>query len=123
MTKKRVLGIGGIFFRSKDQSTLAQWYSDLLGVEIVPRDYDPQPWKTEAGATIFAPFKEDTDYFGRDEQKWMINFRVANLNAMQTQLEAAGVEVNVDPETYPNGRFARIHDPEGNPIELWEPVE
>lgn len=123
MTKQRVLGIGGFFFRAKEPSTLALWYRDILGVDIVPSDYETQPWKTEAGTTVFAPFKENTDYFGRDEQKWMINFRVADLEAMRVQLEAAGIEVKVDPETHPNGRFARIHDPEGNPIELWEPIE
>lgn len=123
MTKQRVTGIGGIFFRAKDPSALARWYSDHLGVDVVPGDYETVPWQTSAGTTIFAPFKEDTDYFSRDEQTWMINFRVANLDAMRLQLEAAGVAVKVDPETYPNGRFARIHDPEGNPIELWEPAE
>ena len=52
---------------------------------------------------------------------WMINFRVANLDRMITQLRAKGIEVTLDPEIYPNGRFARLNDPEGNPIELWEP--
>jgi predicted enzyme related to lactoylglutathione lyase len=55
-------------------------------------------------------------------KQWMVNFRVANLDAMVTQLRAAGVSVEIDPEPYPNGRFARLHDPEGNPIELWEPA-
>jgi predicted enzyme related to lactoylglutathione lyase len=52
----------------------------------------------------------------------MVNFRVANLEAMLSQLRSAGIEVTLDPETYPNGRFARLHDPEGNPIELWQPA-
>jgi len=73
-----------------------------------------------AGQTVFAPFPIDTDYFG-NPQAWMINFRVVNLDRMIAQLQAKGVEVKVDPESYPNGRFARLHDPEGNPIELWEP--
>lgn len=123
MTKQRVTGIGGIFFRAKEPSALARWYSDNLGVDEVPTDYETVPWQTDAGTTVFAPFKEDTDYFGRDAQKWMINFRVADLNAMISQLEAAGIEVKLDPEAYPNGRFARIHDPEGNPIEFWEPLD
>ncbi len=76
----------------------------------------------EAGPTAFAPFPADSDYFAR-EQRWMINFRVRNLGAMVKQLQAAGVAVKVDPEEYPNGRFARVHDPEGNPIELWETCE
>jgi predicted enzyme related to lactoylglutathione lyase len=51
----------------------------------------------------------------------MLNFRVRDLGAMVAQLEAAGISVRVDPEVYPYGRFARLHDPEGNPVELWEP--
>jgi predicted enzyme related to lactoylglutathione lyase len=52
----------------------------------------------------------------------MINFRVGDLDAMMRQLKAAGIAVELDPESYPNGRFARLHDPEGNPIELWQPA-
>jgi glyoxylase I family protein len=73
------------------------------------------------GATVFAPFPSDTEYFGNPGQAWMINFRVANLDRMITQLRAKGIEVTLDPEIYPNGRFARLNDPERNPIELWEP--
>jgi glyoxylase I family protein len=118
---ERVTGIGGIFFRAKDQDALAAWYEEMLGVTQVPGDYDTQPWTQEAGPTAFAPFSIDTDYFGKPEQAWMINFRVDNLDRMVAQLQAKGIEVKVDPESYPNGRFARLHDPEGNPIELWEP--
>ena len=75
----------------------------------------------QAGATVFAPFPRDTDYFGNPSQAWMINFRVANLDRMIAQLRAKGIAVALDPEIYPNGRFARLSDPEGNPIELWEP--
>ena len=74
-----------------------------------------------AGFTVFAPFPNDTKYFGRPEQQFMINFRVRSLDAMVAQLRKAGITVTVDPQAYPNGRFARLHDPEGNPIELWEP--
>ncbi len=72
---------------------------------------------------MLAPFPEDTEYFGAADQDWMINFRVPNLDAMVGQLRAAAIEVEVDPENYPNGRFARLRDPEGNPIQLWEPQE
>lgn len=78
-------------------------------------------WQQRAGSTVFAPFKRDTDYFGRKEQMWMVNFRVDDLDAMATQLRAAGIDVTIDPEAYANGRFARLRDPEGNPIELWQP--
>ena len=118
---ERVTGIGGIFFRSKNPEALGQWYKEHLGVARVPADYDQKPWAQEAGPTVFAPFPADTDYLGRAEQQWMINFRVRDLDAMAEQLQRAKIEVTVDPQIYPNGRFARLHDPEGNPIELWEP--
>jgi predicted enzyme related to lactoylglutathione lyase len=76
----------------------------------------------ESGPTVFAPFPKETDHFGDPARHWMINFRVRDLDAMVAQLRAAGVEVSVDAEVYPNGRFARLRDPEGNGIELWEPV-
>ena len=119
----RVTGIGGFFFRAKDPTALGQWYRDHLGVDLVPADYGQQPWQQKAGSTAFAPFPNDSDYFGRAGQQWMINFRVNDLEAMVAQLRAARVDVKVDAETYPNGRFARLHDLEGNPIELWEPKE
>lgn len=123
MSRQTVTGIGGIFFRAKDPAALASWYQEHLGIDEVPKDYDTTPWQTQAGTTVFAPFAADTDYFGRPEQNWMINFRVADMDAMAAQLEAAGINVKRDPETHPNGRFARLHDPEGNPVELWEPAE
>jgi glyoxylase I family protein len=117
----RVTGIGGFFFRSKDPGALAQWYKDHLGIELVPADYSQKPWAQEAGPTVFSPFPEHTDHFGAAHKQWMINFRVRDLDAMVEQLRAAHIEVSVDPQSYPNGRFARLHDPEGNPIEIWEP--
>lgn len=116
-----VTGIGGLFFKSKDTKSLAQWYEKNLGIKLVPETYDEPPWMQEAGPTVFAPFSQDTDYFRKEDQQWMVNFRVRDLDAMVTQLQGADIEVEVDPEEYPNGRFARLHDPEGNPIELWEP--
>ncbi|WP_421856418.1 VOC family protein [Oricola sp.] len=117
----KVAGIGGMFFRASDPAALSKWYADHLGVDPVPTDYDSQPWQQAAGPTVFAPFPTDTEYFGEHANHWMINFRVEDLDAMIAQLEAAGIAVARDPETYPNGRFARLHDPEGNPVELWEP--
>jgi glyoxylase I family protein len=110
-----------MFFRAKDPAALGQWYKDYLGIDLVPTDYGQNSWSQEAGPTVFAPFPQDTDYFGDAGKQWMINFRVRDLDAMVEQLKAAKIEVSVDPEAYPNGRFARVHDPEGNPIELWEP--
>ena len=118
---EHVTGIGGLFFRAKNPTHLAEWYWEHLGVALAPADYSQKPWTQEAGPTVFAPFPTDSDYFGNAEKNWMINFRVRDLKAMAEQLRAAGIDVVIDPETYPNGRFARLHDPEGNPIELWEP--
>ena len=116
-----VTGIGGLFFRARNPAAMGQWYKENLGVDLVPADYSHQPWKQEAGPTVFAPFPEDTAYFGTGGKTWMINFRVRNLDTMVEQLRAARIDVSIDQEIYPNGRFARLHDPEGNPIELWEP--
>ncbi len=117
---QHVTGIGGLFFRSKDPAALGQWYKEHLGIDLVPGDYSQKPWSQEAGPTVFAPFPHDTVYFGPADKQWMINLRVRNLDAMVEQLRAAKIDVSVDPETHPNGRFARLLDPEGNPIELWE---
>jgi glyoxylase I family protein len=122
MPTERVQGIGGLFFRSRDPATLAQWYQAHLGIDPVPADYGHQVWQQTAGPTVFAPFAMDTNYFGSKQQAWMVNFRVRSLDAMVAQLQKSNIEVKVDPEKYPNGRFARLHDPEGNPIELWEPA-
>jgi predicted enzyme related to lactoylglutathione lyase len=118
---ERVTGIGGVFFRARDPKALAGWYAQHLGVAPVPSNPDQSSWEQEAGPTAFSPFPVTTDYFGDPKQAWMLNFRVRDLGAMVAQLEAAGISVRVDPETYPYGRFARLHDPEGNPVELWEP--
>lgn len=118
---EKVLGIGGFFFKSRNPATLAEWYEKHLGINPVPMSYGETPWMQGPGETVFAPFPEDTDFFGRESQAWMINFRVRNLDAMVQQLRDAGIEVETDPETYPNGRFASLKDPEGNPVQLWEP--
>lgn len=117
-----VLGIGGFFFKSNDTAALADWYEKHLGISKVPEDYGLPGWQQKAGTTVFAPFDQATGYFGRPEQSWMINFRVSDLDAAVKELSGAGIEVEVDPETYPNGRFARLSDPEGNPIQLWQPA-
>jgi glyoxylase I family protein len=118
---EKVTGIGGLFFRARDPPALAHWYKDQLGITLTPTSYDQQPWFQEAGPTVFDPFPESTEYFRDAKRSWMVNFRVRDLDAMIAQLRTAGVEVELDPQSYPNGRFARLQDPEGNPIELWQP--
>ncbi|WP_334183504.1 VOC family protein [Novosphingobium sp.] len=113
-----VTGIGGFFFRARDPEALRAWYAEHLGVGSAPYG----AWDTQAGPSVFAPFPADTDYFPSDRQ-WMLNFRVDDLDELCTRLLVAGIVVVTNPEwNMPGvGRFARIHDPEGNPIELWQP--
>ena|SRR5688572_5053254 len=119
---EKVDGIGGFFFRAKDPSALARWYEEHFGVLQVPTDYGGTPWRQEAGITVFAPFQHDTEYFGDASHQWMINFRVRDLAAMAEQLRSQGIEVEIDPEVYPNGHFGQVVDPEGNRIQLWQPT-
>jgi predicted enzyme related to lactoylglutathione lyase len=118
---EKVTGIGGLFFRAHDPKALGLWYQQHLGISLMPTDPKDSVWQQEAGPTVFAPFKETSGYFGDPSKVWMVNFRVRDLDKMAAQLQAAGIEVKIDPQSYPNGRFARLHDPEGNPIELWQP--
>lgn len=118
---EKVAGIGGLFFRAHDPKALGNWYQQHLGVTLTPTSEGASVWQQEAGPTSFTPFPETSKYFGDPDKVWMVNFRVHNIDKMVAQLRAAGIEVK-DPESYPNiGRFTRLHDPEGNPIELWQP--
>lgn len=115
-----VTGIGGFFFRSKDPKALAAWYLTHLGVGAPAGAF---LWDQQAGPTVFQPFKADSDYFAADKA-WMLNLRVDDLDGLLASLRAAGIEVITKPEWDASpevGRFARIHDPEGNPVELWQP--
>jgi predicted enzyme related to lactoylglutathione lyase len=117
---ERVLGIGGYFFRAKDPEALSAWYETNLGIANMSTGAS---WEQEAGPTAFAPFPADTDYFGRGDQQTMLNFRVADLDAMLAQLRAAGAIVEDAVGDASFGRFGYAVDPEGNRFELWEPVE
>src|SRR5215471_5174207 len=119
---EKVAGIGGLFFRAHDPKALGNWYQQHLGIALTPTSEGATVWQQEAGPTVFSPFPETTKYFGDPNRVWMVNFRVHDLDKMVAQLRTAGVEVKVDPQSYPHGRFARLHDPEGNPIELWQPA-
>jgi glyoxylase I family protein len=117
---EKVTGIGGLFFRAKDPDGLGRWYQRHLGITLAPTSYQQPVWQQEAGPTVFSPFPETTDYFGDASKMWMLNLRVGDLDRMVAQLEDAGIDVKIDPQSSPIGRFARLHDPEGNPIELWQ---
>ena len=119
---ERVTGIGGVFFRAANPAGLSRWYAEQLGVDAPPETYEAHVWEQEAGPTVFAPFPDDSDYFRQPSQQWAINFRVRDLDAMVAQLRGAGIDVEVHKEPYPNGRFAELTDPEGTPIQLWEPA-
>ena len=121
-----VTGMGGLFFRAKDPDTLNAWYREHLGIgagcnSTGEGEPDECTWKVQGGPMVFAPFKADTDYFAADKQ-FMINLRVVDLDSLLEQLNASGIEVITKPEWNDpsTGNFARIHDPEGNAIELWE---
>ena len=120
----RVLGIGGVFFKSKDPGALTNWYRDVLGLEV--QDWGGTVFRPEAMAahpgagTVFSPFGADTDYFAPSTREFMINLAVDDLDGILANCAKHGVEAKVLPDE-PNGRFAHILDPEGTKIELWQP--
>jgi predicted enzyme related to lactoylglutathione lyase len=117
----QVTGIGGIFFRSNDPQALAAWYAEKLGIPVEPSFGGAIFRWQEGGSTVWSAFAEDTDYFGRRTQGFMINYRVDDLDAMLAQLRDAGVAVDDKVQDDGYGRFGWATDPEGNRFELWEP--
>lgn len=122
---KRVTGIGGVFFKTKDPEKLKEWYTRHLGIQS--DQYGATfNWRTETGETgytVWSPFKENTNYFDPGKKEWMINYRVENLEELLKMLKKEGVTVVGEMEVYDYGKFGWIMDPEGNKIELWEPVD
>src|SRR5688572_16865284 len=122
-----VVGMGGYFFRAKDPAGLKAWYRENLGVgggigtDPVTGHSNEYVWYCEGGPMVFEPFKADSDYFATDKQA-MINLRVRDLDGLVARLRAAGIAITQEQEMEGVGRFARVHDPEGNAIELWEPA-
>ena len=120
----RVTGIGGFFFRARGPDALNRWYADHFGVVMLEsREYADPGWFQDRGETVFAAFSPDSDSFGGPDRTWKINFRVDDLDGVVEALRAAGVAVEPHSESYPNGSFAELEDPEGNRIQLWEPNE
>lgn len=125
---KRVTGIGGIFFKSKDPQSIQQWYAKHLGFKIMEFGAAVFSWKRmgaddKSGYTVWSPFEQNTKYFDPSLKEFMVNFRVENLKALLEELKKEGVHVIDKTEEYEYGKFGWIVDPEGNKIELWEPVD
>lgn len=120
----KVLGIGGVFFKSSDPESLQAWYRDRLG-------FDLKPWggavflfnrrdKPGVSCTVWSPFKEDTKHFEPSDRPYMVNLRVDDLEGMLAQLREAGARVLDRREDAENGKFGYVVDPDGTLLELWE---
>lgn len=124
--RARVTGIGGVFFKSRDPQALSEWYARHLGIPYKPNEGALFRWaddpQLDGGLTVWSAFPVNTMYFSAGPSPFMINFRVADLDALLAQLTADGVQVDPKREDYDYGRFAWIYDPEGNKIELWQPL-
>ena len=125
---ERVTGIGGVFFKSKDPKALASWYQKHLGINFGDQLYVGFKWinphhPTAPGTTAFSFFKQDTTYFKPSDKEFMINFRVKNLKELLGELKKEGVTIVGEMEEFDYGKFGWVMDPEGNKIELWEPVD
>jgi len=120
---KRVIGIGGIFFKAKNPKALAEWYEKHLGIDFGGKTYsDFQFQEKEKGWTAFSFFEQNTQYFDPSAKEFMLNLRVENLDELLKILRAEGVHVFDEREDGDYGKFGWILDPEDNKIELWEPL-
>ena len=115
----KVTGIGGVFFKSTgDHKKLAEWYSKNLGIQF-------EPWDDKAvdgGLTVWHVAEKNSQWFSPSTSSFMINYRIDNMDEMLAQLKQNGVEILKGPDTDFNGKFAWILDPDGNKVELWEPM-
>lgn len=121
---KRVTGIGGIFFKSKDPKALSAWYRDHLGLDVSDWGGAVFRWggvDSPAGMTLWSPFAADSNYMAPGTSPFMINFRVADLDALLVALRSEGCHVLDGTETSEQGTFGWVIDPDGNKVELWEP--
>ncbi len=127
VSSKKVTGVGGVFFKSKDPEKMRDWYREHLG--LVTNEYGSlfefrrADRPEEKGYLQWTPFKEDTNYFEPSKKEFMINYRVENLEALVGELEKSGVTLVDQIETFEYGKFVHLLDPEGNKIELWEPID
>lgn len=120
----RILGLGGLFFKSADPVGMREWYGRVLGLAMEEwgMAFTPEAAAAQPGAvTVFSPFGADTDYFAPSDKEFMFNLMVDDLDALLARCAEHGVEPVRSFPPEPNGRFAHIMDPEGRKIELWEP--
>lgn len=126
---KRVTGIGGIFFKCEDVKAQKEWYQQHLGIPPVSDEgggmfvWREKDAPEQIGITAWSPFKKDSNYFAPSEKPFMFNYRVENLAALLEELKKEGVQIVGAMEEYSYGKFGWIMDPEGNKIELWEPID
>ena len=123
----KVTGIGGVFFKSRqDSAALAAWYQTHLGLPLEGFGGAILRWPDDArkddGLTVWCVAGKDSQWFSPSDAALMVNYRVDDLDALLAQLRAAGIEPVGGPESHENGKFAWIMDPEGNKVELWEPM-
>ena len=125
--KKRVTGIGGIFFKCNNTGEVKSWYEKHLGIKMDEYggifEFRKSDKPDEKGYTVWSPFKDDTKYFEPSQKEFMVNYRVENIEWLVEELKKEGVTVVDEIESYEYGKFIHILDPEGNKIELWEPVD
>lgn len=125
--KKRVTGLGGVFFKCRDPEAIKSWYEKHLHIDngeygaVFKWRHSDQPERE--GITAWSPFPGDTTYYHPSKKDFMFNYRVENLEELLKVLKSEGVEIVGDIEEYSYGKFGWIMDPEGNKIELWEPTE
>ncbi len=123
MSMAKVVGIGGVFFKANDPTTLSQWYAETLGIDMGAYGATFKADKIPENAyTAFSIFNSDTEYFNPSKQDFLINFIVDDLFGALLQVEKAGGQICGKPEEYDYGRFGWFLDPEGNKIELWQPL-
>lgn len=123
----KVTGIGGIFFKSRgDHAALSAWYQQHLGLALEPWGGAilrwPEDKANDGGLTVWNAAKADTKWFAPSESSFMINYRVDDMDGLLAQLTAAGIPILKGPESHENGKFAWIMDPDGNKVELWQPM-
>jgi len=122
---RRVTGVGGVFFKARDPATLGEWYRSHLGIGVQDGGWAVFRWRdhedaSRPGTTVWSLFPDSTEYFGATEQRAMINYRVADLDAVLAALRREGVTVDERVEASAERRFGWLTDPEGNRIELWQ---